>query len=550
MKRSVCLVLTLLALCAAMSFASGSKEQAAAPSYKVSGPGQLPIVSEKVTLKFFAVQDPRVENIETTNWFTQFMEKRSNVHIEWQLVPQAGLDEKRKLVLASGDYPDVLYGAGVTSDELVTYGSQGVFVNLKDLIDKQGYEIKKVFAKHPTTKASITAPDGGIYSMPYINQCYHCSMSQKMWINRDWLSKLKLAMPTTTDEFRAVLTAFKDKDPNGNGKKDEIPLSGAIKDSWNAVPYDYLMNAFIYNDGGTRLFVSKGKVDFAANKPEWREGLRYVRRLYQDGLIDPAGFTQDQAQLQRLGENPDVVILGASGGGWPGCFATWNSPSNRTMLYAILPPLKGPGGVWNTPFYPQDPGTGNFTITKACKSPEVAVRWADQFYNAEIGADLNYGEKGVDWDWAKPGDVGVNGKPAIWKQLVQLVNPQSKTWYMWGIFNYDDEWRLGTGVDAKGDVYEPANLELLLYQGTKSYEPAKPAEYLPTFWMTREVSNEVAQLATPIQDYVMEWAAKFIVGERSLDADWDAYVKEYDRMGLARFVQLHQNEYDKFIARK
>jgi len=550
MKRSICLVLSLLALCVAMGFASGSKEQAAAASYKVSGPGQLPIVSEKVTLKFFAVQDPRVENIETTNWFTQYMEKRSNVHIEWQLVPQAGLDEKRKLILASGDYPDVLYGASVTPDELVTYGSQGVFLDLTDLIDKQGYEIKKVFAKYPTTKASITAPDGKIYCLPAISQCYHCSMSQKMWINRDWLAKLKLAMPTTTEEFRSVMTAFRDKDPNGNGKKDEIPLSGAIKDSWNAVPYDYLMNAFIYNDGSSRLLVSGGKVDFAANKAEWRDGLRYLRKLYQEGLIDPAGLTQDQAQLQRLGENPDVVILGAAPGGWPGCFATWNSPSNRTMQYAILPPLKGPTGVQRTPYWAQDPVTSNYTITKACKYPDVAVKWGDQFYNYEICTNENYGEKGVNWDAAVPGDVGVTGQAAFWKQTNELVNPQSKTWYMWGIFNYDQEWRFGWAQDVSGDLYAPKNLESLLYQGTKAYEVGKPKEYMPNFWMTKEVSNEVAQLATPIQDYVMEMTAKFIVGERSIDADWDSYVKEFDRMGLARFIQLYQSEYDKYMARK
>lgn len=544
MKRLLFSVLCLF-VAGGAAFAGGGSEKTAGAAYKLSGPGQFPIVSEKVTLKLFAVQDPRVEKIESTNWFTQYLEKKTNVHIEWQLVPEAGIDEKRKLLLASGDYPDVLYGAKVTRDELVTYGGQGVFVNLKDIIEKNGFEIKKVFAKNPTTLASIKAPDGGIYAMPYINQCFHCSVGQKMWINRDWLSKLGLKMPATTAEFKAVLEAFKAKDPNGNSKADEIPMTGTVSNT----PYDFLMNGFIYNDGLNRLFVSGGKVDFAANKAQWRDGLRFVRGLYDQGLIDPAAFTQRSAQVQRLGENPDAVIMGAAAGLWPGNITTWGAASNRSSLYAIVGPVKGPAGAQNAAYFPQDPGLNAYTITKACKYPEVAVKWADMFYDTEIMTDLNYGERGVYWDWAAPGELGINGKQGVWKQLpVTLPNPHDKTWHMWGIYNYDSDWRLGLVVDTKGDVYDPKNLELLLYRGSKLYEPFIPKEYVPNLWFAKETSNEVAQLATSIQDYVKEWAAKFIVGERSLDTDWDAYVKEFDRMGLARFLQIYQSEYDKYKA--
>lgn len=78
---------------------------------------------------------------------------------------------------------------------------------------------------------AITAPDGNIYALPSINDCYHCSMAQKMWIYKPWLDKLGLDVPTTTDELYTVLKAFKDKDPNGNGKADEVPLTGAPRGS-------------------------------------------------------------------------------------------------------------------------------------------------------------------------------------------------------------------------------------------------------------------------------------------------------------------------------
>ncbi len=84
----------------------------------------------------------------------------------------------------------------------------------------------------PQVKSLITLLDGKIYGLPHINDCYHCSMSQKMWVYKPWLDKLGLKVPETTDEFEAMLKAFKEKDPNGNGKADEIPLSGTRYVEW------------------------------------------------------------------------------------------------------------------------------------------------------------------------------------------------------------------------------------------------------------------------------------------------------------------------------
>ncbi len=105
-----------------------------------------------------------------------------------------------------------------------------------------------------------------MYSMPDINDCYHCSLSHKAWIYQPWLDKLGLKIPTTTDELEQVLLAFKDKDPNGNGKADEIPWSAAPTASWHAALDQFVMNAFVYNSSlGTvpHMFVEDGQVKLA-----------------------------------------------------------------------------------------------------------------------------------------------------------------------------------------------------------------------------------------------------------------------------------------------
>ena len=112
--------------------------------------------------------------------------KKTNVHIEWEVVPEQSIQEKLNLVLASEDYPDVIMGLNISPAQMI-YGSQGAFLPLNDLIEKQGTNTKKIFQDNPEIESAITALDGNIYALPEVNECYHCSMSQKMWIYEPWL---------------------------------------------------------------------------------------------------------------------------------------------------------------------------------------------------------------------------------------------------------------------------------------------------------------------------------------------------------------------------
>lgn len=71
------------------------------------------------------------------------------------------------------------------------------------------------------------------------------------------------------------------------------------------------MNGFIYDDVDSKLMVQDGKVEFVANKVEWKEGLTYIRSLYEEGLIDPGAFTQNQDAYLQLGNNTEM-LLGAA----------------------------------------------------------------------------------------------------------------------------------------------------------------------------------------------------------------------------------------------
>ena len=192
-SRVLMLLLAMMLVVSACSSGTEGKEKgnsSTSDALALSEKGTFPLVTEKATLKVMIPSNSLVENFET-NEFTKWYEEKTNVHIEWIIVPQQSASEKLNLMLASGDYPDIIMGMGVSAAQQMIYGKQGVFLPLNDYIDEYSVNFKKVLEERDYLKASISAPDGNIYALPEVNECYHCSMAQKLWINQDWLDALR-----------------------------------------------------------------------------------------------------------------------------------------------------------------------------------------------------------------------------------------------------------------------------------------------------------------------------------------------------------------------
>ena len=120
-------------------------------------------------------------------------------------------------MLASNELPDIIHGEFNNLNEI---GKKGTLIPLENLIDKHAPHIKEIFEKYPDFKKRATADDGHIYYLPgSISGPENSALPSTGWfIRRDWLDKLDLEEPTTIDELVAVWRAFRNNDPNGNGK--------------------------------------------------------------------------------------------------------------------------------------------------------------------------------------------------------------------------------------------------------------------------------------------------------------------------------------------
>ncbi len=521
------------------------------PDTEILIPIDEPLTPDTVTFRVLMTRSDEVTDYDD-NAFTRWLEEKTNVHVQWDLVPEEDMQSKLNVMLSSGDIPDIIFGS-VNPSQLLLYGSQGIFVRLNELIAEHGPRATKLMDVQPVVRDVITAPDGSIYAMPGFGECYHCTMSQKLWLYEPWLEQLGLEIPETTDELEAVLKAFKDQDPNGNGDADEIPLSGSISESNTSLP-TYLMNSFIYNPGEMGgeipgqprfLIVLDGKVTPIYSREEWREGLRYLNRLYTQGIIDPQIFTQDEDALQRLGNNPDDVILGGVLGGSAGsAVSIEGTPGARWAEYISVPPVAGPAGARYAAWNPYQPAYAAAAITNACKDPALAVAWIDTLLWQEATLRQDRGPLDEDWRWALEGEIDVEGEQALWKLLVIHSEPTNQSWQGTGPLYMSRHMFSSIAVDPEA---MDLNLEKVLHDATaNNYEPYKqPREMtLPPLAFTAEQAVAIADPEAAIGQFVQQMMAQFIRGEADLDADWDTYLSTLEQMGLTPYVQVYQDAYD------
>ncbi|MCK1167714.1 ABC transporter substrate-binding protein [Streptococcus uberis] len=516
--------------------ACGSKNTVSSPDYelkKVSFP-----LKDKVTLKFMTSSSTLAPKDPNQKLILKRLEKETGVKIEWTNY-QSDFAEKRNLDISSGDLPDAIHNDGASDVELMSWAKQGVIVPVEDLIKKYMPNLQKVLDEKPEYKSMITAPDGHIYSFPWIEELgegkesIH-SVNDMAWINKAWLDKLGLKMPQTTDELVKVLEAFKTQDPNGNGKADEIPMSFINKPGNE--DFKVLFGSFGEGDNDDHLIVSNdNKVDFTADNDSYKEGVAFMRSLQEKGLIDSEAFEQDwNTYIAKGGE--DLY----------GVYFTWdkNNISKNKSDYEVLPVLAGPNGQKNvTRTNNVGFSRDRMVITSANKNLELTAKWIDQQYAPIQSVQNNWGTYGdkkqqnifaFDKNQKMLKHLPLEGTaPTEIRQKTEVGGPLAILDSYYGKVTTmpdDAKWRL----DILKENYVPYMKNESIY---------------PKIFMKEKDLDKVAQIEADMNDYIARKRAEWIT-KGGIDKEWESYKKELERYGLTEWLTIKQKYYDDYVKTK
>jgi putative aldouronate transport system substrate-binding protein len=533
---------------------ASSDESAASSDAPGGGARSTWLTEEKIEFEIFIQPQTIVTSMED-NRATDLLEELTNVHIIWNIVPQEEAATKLALVMSSAsDLPDIFMNSGMNRPQADAYGSQGMLIPLQDYINGVSVNYKNIVTAHPNVYKQMESFDGNVYFLPRYYESVHTRHTQRMWMNKQWLENLGLSMPETTDQFYDVLKAFKEQDANGNGNpNDEIPLiSNKQGTGWSGSWSIYLMSSFVYNPSeDPRLYVEDGIVKASYVQDGWKEGLKFYRRLHAEGLLDPEFLVIMPEQIRALSSDPAGNRIGC----FPGGIATENvdAASPEIFEYTTMPPLTGPTGLKQAPTDAFQP-VPLFSISTACKNPEIAFRWAD-FMAQDMVAMLEAGDYSMmnfwygpeddpkGWSKAVEGETGFTGKPAYIKWNFAWGDLLNTHWYEVWPMNMRREFKeMMTSTPMEG-VYDQ---ERELYEATvNNYEPYEVDMTLPVVSLDPDESAEFANIQTVLKTYYDESSAKFIIGEWDIDGQWDAYKAELNNIGLERALELNQIAYDR-----
>ena len=196
----------------------------------IANPGQLPIVQNRgdITIEIMVTGHPAIINWDT-NAMSKWMEEQTNIVVNWRIIPLEGRLDTLSMELTSANYPDAFMSVGMNQDLVNRFGvGEGRLLPITGLIPVHAPNLMGILDLYPGYQGIMTMLDNEIYMMPSINQCYHCTMYYKMWINQDFLNQVGMAVPTTTEELVTVLKAFRDQIPNS------IPFAGTFLAGWAA----------------------------------------------------------------------------------------------------------------------------------------------------------------------------------------------------------------------------------------------------------------------------------------------------------------------------
>jgi len=448
------------------------------------------------------------------------------INLKLVFLPSTTTDQDTKIntAAAANRLPDVFYANRNPWMKLVR---SGLVSPVDDIWTKIPSRVAKYYSDPEAVK--LITYNGKKYGFPDPGAGF-APVVEGLVIRKDWLDKLKLPVPKTTEDLLAVAKAFTERDPDGNGKNDTYGFGAFVEqvdlmDSGLGRRFYPVTGAF----GVPILWdVSSAKnFSLAIRKPEYLEALRYVKRMSEAKAVIPDWPTLKKDDFRLLWKQGRFGIMYEQ-------FAALLNPSNYAPFdknfpngeWIGIPPIKGPKGL----------AAGSVAIQsvrihavskRASSNPQkmAAIARLLEWMSSDEGYYLlGYGKKGVNYNLDASGTVNFSGLDP--KKVTMAAEVANMTQIRHLVYTNDDRElliRYPAWKRQNGTFIEP--LKMLRYFNSQPYFNATPASFI----------NPPAN-AADMQRYLNEHIQRFVLGLEPLDdANWQAFVKGFDALGADRW---------------
>ena len=504
-------------------------------------------------------------------WFFEYVEANLGIHFDITQVSDASFEEKKNLALATNALPDLFTG-GLTDIDIATYGSQGIFVPLEDYITEENTPVIKAwFDVIDGYESALYYPDGHIYNMQGFMIIPREMATQRYWINNAWAQTAIGKLPETIDEYYEYLKYVRDNDMDGDGDAtNEIPLGGRFTSVGSNASYFDAFKPTLFAFGLTErtLEAVDGKVQYNPVTDNFKEFVKFMRKLYAEGLLDSEYFTQTDDQYTAK------LALGTVGAFndwacWLRGEENWEDYTSNIPMTSDINDVR----MWGA----RDLSLQRqFVITNHCADPGDLIRVADFTMTDDYdGPDHYLTEDRI----ALLGEhidtliLDESGRLSQWRGARLGTWDKHPEWgWFWNEFTDDFGTYWAVDVEYPKDEYATQNAfwdavmtpncfpipnqrlerqatakENELTEHVHEYnEPYYHVGWSDNIKLTGEEADEVTFVLTDIEAYVDQMYGKFVTGDADIDAEWDNYVAGVKSRGLDTYLEIYQAAYDRW----
>lgn len=442
------------------------------------------------------------------NDYIKYVEDQTGIDIELINDTSADYSQKLNTMMASNDLPDAVMLMGDTQrSDLARFAAEGMILPMDEYIEK--YPNLKSNIKQESW--DVTKYDGKIYAVPF--QRYDSSPFMT-FMNKNWLDKLGINPETdlvTIDDWYNVLKRFTTEDPDGNGVADTFGITSTTSGM------HFTNYSFLDSFGAAKARYVDGELLPNYILPEYKEWLKFMNKLYTEGILDSKFIVDDPSTLW------DKVATDKAGSFlwfW-GLTELQSMGIDRTNFVAVEPPVHKDGS--EASYVYSSPNRHMMAITSDCKNPENVLKIWEWATSVDGGIFIFAGLEGKDYDKDSNGAIVLKddrkGKNIGWRQLtlgVQLPNVDNEPIY--GILkqSFGEQGMKDLMLSNKTGSYNELDLYCPIFEELLKYDYTKP---------------------------VKEFTDKAITGAIDIEAEWDNYVASWRKMGGDEKIKLSTEWY-------
>ncbi len=512
--------------------------------------------ADKITLSVAILMQDNASEWDDL-WISQYLKEKYNINLEVDYLTSANVEERKSLMLNTGELPDLMINLSMSTSDIMKYGAEeGLFLQMDQYMDDTLTPniLKKLSG---SARDVCTAQDGHIYTLPWVLNQLNDNNFKRIHINRKWLNDLGLEMPRTLDEFINAMYAIKEADPANVGSENLYPFGSGDKmgygNGW------YILNALGYVEGtnisgdgyGILPALRDGEVVIPVYDMDvYQEYLKIMNQFYTDGIINPTFFTMEEIEMNaQMVEGKTAVYHNAPFVSGITNTQDWESLYPLTSNWQTEPEIAGPG--YATP--------GNFLIYADTEYPELCLRFAELFFNndTDIASMFQDGPyDGSEWCLGYPGRVyNEERKNSDWGEFPKGIE---NGWQYQVECLFGNIWMFGAAATDEGRTKYCAEMGYEFiptqkgtwtdsnYFSNSVYTNMEPyvVESFPTiYYLTAEQSEKMKELTTVITPYVEEQVAAFITGRRPL-SETDKFAEELKGLGIEEMLNIYKTVYE------